>query len=587
MSQQLYSSNIDNGKLYPFRASLLPSVGDTHSLGNAANRWDVVHCQDCQAGSVTTPEHIVDDILMDIANKDIKISRDSVSHVLIDNNAGGPAILQVAKYEVGDTDFNLELDGTDSFINFAGGDFIKYDRTLNQMEFKIGAAPNPDVVISNGKVLVDDQLCIADFDTFIHKDTTGPTNGDVFFVFNDTDTDQLVWDDSTNELSFQVAGSPIVNMTPTSLEVDTINPVTGGAPVVVAGVDIQLINTRNILVGNGSLAALTTGDENTALGDSALALLETGIDHVAIGNNASAAIVGNSCTVAIGFNTLAANTVSDNVAIGCSAMLNNTTGANNTAVGRSSLRANIIGNNNTALGHMTLNASLATGNTAIGKVSLELATSGGDNTAVGCASGNTVTIGTNNTFLGSGADTSAAGAIEQMGLGYLAIPNNSLGSIQLGQSGTATSTGFLKYREQTIMSEGFKSTTLHPIYSDTNGNFIEGVGTSGDVVQATNIGTTVVIASTVFTILTQSSSLGAELSQSFTVTNSEYVAGTGADVIQVTLYGYSGTYATNGLPVVNVSNALSNGTFDIQISNAHSGNALSGTLRIGVHIIKA
>ena len=529
-----------------------------------------------------TPSPKLDSIILDKANQDLKLSRSATSTLLIDDNGGGDATLQVATLEI-DPTFTLTVDVGEPKISFDTGDFISYHRGTDEMHFHINGGPS-DLILGDGFSRIREKLQFGDTTTYIERLTSGGNNRDVTFQM--TTNDYWYWDDSVNELTMNIGSSPIINITTTGLEVDKINPITANSPVIVAGVDIQSIATFNILIGSGALSSLTTGDENTALGVNSLTSLETGSNNVAIGNGTSASQIGGTCTVAIGFNAMAVNTSSDNIGIGCSSMLKNTSGVNNTAVGRSGLRNNVTGNNNTSLGHNALYYSTGGNNTGLGARVLELVTTGSDNTSVGYDSGDTVTIGTNNTFLGSGADVIAAGATEQMALGYNAICDNNIGSIQLGQS-AATTTGLLAYRAQTVMLESWKSSNTRAVYCDVNGSFRQGLGTTGDIIQASSITTGVTINSTVFTILTQTTTLGAELSTSFVVTNSEYTAGTGADVIQVTLYGYSGTYGGNGIPVINIEGALSTGSFNIQISNAHSNNALSGSLRIGVHIIKA
>jgi hypothetical protein len=44
---------------------------------------------------------------------------------------------------------------------------------------------------------------------------------------------------------------------------------------------------------------------------------------------------------------------------------------------------------------------------------------------------------------------------------------------------------------------------------------------------------------------------------------------------------YTGTYGTNGFPMVNVNNCIAGTSFDIKIANVHASNALAGVLTIG------
>jgi hypothetical protein len=63
----------------------------------------------------------------------------------------------------------------------------------------------------------------------------------------------------------------------------------------------------------------------------------------------------------------------------------------------------------------------------------------------------------------------------------------------------------------------------------------------------------------------------------FTVNNTA----TDADsVVLVNITNYTGTYVTNGIPVVTVNNCVAGTSFDIKIVNA-GANAFSGVLKIG------
>ena len=101
------------------------------------------------------------------------------------------------------------------------------------------------------------------------------------------------------------------------------------------------------------------------------------------------------------------------------------------------------------------------------------------------------------------------------------------------------------------------------------------------VTQLTSITTGVTINSTSGVITTVSASTAANASDTFTVTNNNV---TTSSVILVALQDYSGTFSTNGIPLINADN-VSAGSFDVVISNAHGTNALSGTLGISFIIV--
>lgn len=102
------------------------------------------------------------------------------------------------------------------------------------------------------------------------------------------------------------------------------------------------------------------------------------------------------------------------------------------------------------------------------------------------------------------------------------------------------------------------------------------------VTQATNISTGVTITGAMNAeITTVTATTAAVTTSTFTVTAT---ACTTTSVVQATLLSYSGTYVTNGIPIVTVNNRTA-GTFDIKITNAHASNALNGILKIGITIL--
>lgn len=100
----------------------------------------------------------------------------------------------------------------------------------------------------------------------------------------------------------------------------------------------------------------------------------------------------------------------------------------------------------------------------------------------------------------------------------------------------------------------------------------------GLLTQATSTTTGVTANYRAFTITTFTQTLAAGASVTFTVSNNTMPLGT-CD-IHATIVNYTGTFSTNGIPVVNLDNTISGASFDVVISNVHSANALSGTLTI-------
>jgi len=102
-------------------------------------------------------------------------------------------------------------------------------------------------------------------------------------------------------------------------------------------------------------------------------------------------------------------------------------------------------------------------------------------------------------------------------------------------------------------------------------------GTLRQVTQTGTITSPVTINSEIGQITTVATTLASGGSATFTVNNS---ACTPTSSVISDIQAYSGTYSTNGLPMVNVGN-VSAGSFTLTIMNPHGANALNGTLTIG------
>lgn len=102
------------------------------------------------------------------------------------------------------------------------------------------------------------------------------------------------------------------------------------------------------------------------------------------------------------------------------------------------------------------------------------------------------------------------------------------------------------------------------------------------VTQGTSVTTTVVASSVSGVITTFAQTAATDTAVEFTVTNTLVSA---TDRVLVNIVDYSGTYATNGNPVVSVD-TIGAGSFKIVIVNTHSANALSGVLKIAFVVLK-
>jgi len=97
------------------------------------------------------------------------------------------------------------------------------------------------------------------------------------------------------------------------------------------------------------------------------------------------------------------------------------------------------------------------------------------------------------------------------------------------------------------------------------------------VTQGTSTTTAVTANGASGEITTFNETLATATSLVFTVNNTAVDADS---VILVGIVNYSGTYITNGVPLVAVNNRVAGVSFDIRVSNI-GANALAGVLKIG------
>jgi trimeric autotransporter adhesin len=210
--------------------------------------------------------------------------------------------------------------------------------------------------------------------------------------------------------------------------------------------------TAETAVGKSALAANTIGTDNTGLGALALLANTTGSNNVAVGRSALQANTTADYNTAVGFYALAANTTgTENVAVGALALDANTEGPYNTAVGHGSLGANVTGNQNTAVGYLSLAANTTTKNTAVGAFAQYQSTSATECTAVGYGALEALTTGSYNTAVGSAALDANTTAPRNTAVGY-----GSLGGVTTGEENVAV--GYLAGNYSTPLTTGAGNT---------------------------------------------------------------------------------------------------------------------------------
>ena len=196
---------------------------------------------------------------------------------------------------------------------------------------------------------------------------------------------------------------------------------------------------NNVAIGPSALAANTEGESNIAIGIDALSSCIDGFDNIAIGKNTLQSTTSSNDNIAIGSNTLAdCTTGSDNVAIGNIALNILTTGTNNVAIGSNALENVDDGSNNTAVGSHSLNTvGYGEQNVAVGTFALENAEDS-NNTAVGYNAMNAVTSANECTAVGHNAMAIGTGGTKGVAIGASSLENNT------GSQNTAVGTFSMK-----------------------------------------------------------------------------------------------------------------------------------------------
>jgi hypothetical protein len=199
-------------------------------------------------------------------------------------------------------------------------------------------------------------------------------------------------------------------------------------------------NTRD---GQGSMAHITTGINNSAFGTNALNSLTTGNNNAAQGNSALFSLIDGGTNTAlgglalrfnvhgdnntaVGYRALESNTTSVNTAVGYLALASNTTGAGNVAVGALTLTHGITTATSTAVGYQALRHAAVGPNDAFGYQALTTNSGGVSNCAIGSQALFNVNTGSHNTALGfqAGAFVTSASGVVCIGAGTTgAFPN--------------------------------------------------------------------------------------------------------------------------------------------------------------------
>jgi len=166
-----------------------------------------------------------------------------------------------------------------------------------------------------------------------------------------------------------------------------------------------LVSVTNTGTGNNVLATSPTIATPTITGDAT-------ISGLTVGKGAGS----QSLNTAVGNGALAANTTGNlNTAVGFQALQTGTTAAYSVAVGLQALQLTTTGQNNTAIGtNALLNNTTASNGTAVGYQAGYANTTGTSNTFYGYQAGNNLTTGAYGLYVGFGSQASGTGAVAEM-----------------------------------------------------------------------------------------------------------------------------------------------------------------------------
>lgn len=240
-----------------------------------------------------------------------------------------------------------------------------------------------------------------------------------------------------------------------------------GATNVAVGINAMtatITGTDNIGIGNKALNLIQGGTGNIAIGTNAGSLLVSagqrnimiGKDALKVGTEDDNIMIGN-------VSGAATTTGSENVGIGSQALGAQTTGLSNVAVGHQALSTITSGSSNTAVGWnaLLLLAGAGTENTAVGTIALRAVT-GNSNLGVGFNAGGSITTGSRNVVIGSNSGSTIAtlnnNIIISDGAGNIRLQFDSSGNATIGGN-VAISNG-IQWFATTVTAAGTTTLTV-------------------------------------------------------------------------------------------------------------------------------
>ena len=272
--------------------------------------------------------------------------------------------------------------------------------------------------------------------------------------------------------------------TTAGLLTDSANLLYSGTDLTVYGLTVGrgagAVST-NAAMGNGALAANTTGSDNASFGRISLAANTTGISNSGFGSLSLNANTTGGNNSGIGYAALYVNTTGQyNTAVGSAALQSNTTASGNTAVGYQAAYTNTVGSAITALGYQAGYANTGGSNTFLGYQAGVAQTTATDNTLIGAQTGLGITTGGSNVAVGGGNLYATTTGTTNAAFGWNALRFNTTGS-----NNTA-----LGYQSLYSNTTAFSNTAVgfQAAYSNTTGTDLVAVGTGAAFSNTTGVG---------------------------------------------------------------------------------------------------
>ncbi len=199
----------DEGNLSGIQETILTPDGDYFGPAGATITIDNIDATNLTVATSTVDDIICNTITAKVTditiNSDMKMlsGAEFKADIISQNIASNTLVLN--ELNIADNSWRFFLNSGNPTIQFNGGDFLEYDRTLDILKFQTPAAPMPELQISNGVVCANSKLQLSqDVNVFLEKITTGP---DQDLTISGASGKVIRYDTSADNWEFDNSGS--------------------------------------------------------------------------------------------------------------------------------------------------------------------------------------------------------------------------------------------------------------------------------------------------------------------------------------------------------------------------------------------